>query len=68
MTMPFERYSAINRTAKFLKELATDREKYPRIPKDVRRQALSLLRHYPMQFEMEMASEKVPELFKKDFP
>lgn len=68
MTIPVERYNAVNRTAKFLKELATDRTKYPRIPKNVREQALSLLRHYPMECEMEWVCEKAPDIFKKEFP
>ena len=68
MTVPYERFRAVNMTAEFLKELATDRTKYPRVPKDVRNRALSLLRHYPMEYEMEMTCERVPDLFKKEFP
>lgn len=68
MTVPYERFNAVNMTAKFLKEIATDRQKYPRVPKHVREQAFSLLRHYPMEFEMERACKKAPDIFKKNYP
>lgn len=32
-----------------------DPKKTPRVPKDIRRRASSLLRHYPSQYDMEVA-------------
>lgn len=56
MTLPFERTRAVLQTRDFLMDLA-DRKKTPRVPLVIRRQALSLLRHYPNRFEMETVCE-----------
>ena len=66
MTLPDERYRAIQWAERFLKELAHDRKKYPRIPKDVRREAYSILRHYPGSWDMERAAEACPAVFQKE--
>ena len=57
MTMPFERTNAVRRTEKFLLDLCSPKVT-PKIPKDIRRQAASLLKHYPTSFEMEVISER----------
>jgi hypothetical protein len=64
MTLPDERYRAVMQTREFLGDL-TDCKKYPRIPKQVRQQALWCLRHYPSGWDMEAASRGVPEVFAK---
>lgn len=72
MTVPYERKSAVNRTRKFLYDLM-DPKATPRVPKDIRLQARSLLRHYPSDFDMEMACENeakanpIFRVFSKDF-
>ena len=76
MTVPFERVSSVNRTRQFLIDLMNPKAT-PRVPKDIRQQARSLLRHYPSGYEMEIAceneellTEKHPmtfRVFKKDF-
>lgn len=72
MTVPYERKSAVNRTRKFLYDLM-DPKATPRVPKDIRLQARSLLRHYPSDFDMEMACENeakantIFKVFSKDF-
>jgi len=65
MTLPDERYRAVLWAERFLKELATDRKKYPRIPLAVRREAHSILRHYPGTWDMERASEGAPDVFQE---
>jgi len=65
MTLPDERYRAVMWAERFLKELATDRKKYPRIPLAVRREAHSILRHYPGAWDMERASEGAPDVFQE---
>lgn len=40
-----------------------DSKKTPRIPSEVRKRALSVLRHYPLEYEMKRASELAPEIF-----
>lgn len=62
MTLPYERKNAVMRTAEFLKDLM-DPKKTPRVPKEIRKKAYSCLRHYPLKYEMERASELAPEVF-----
>ena len=54
MTIPSERTRAVLNTEQFLMDLL-DPKKTPRVPKDIRRRASSLLRHYPSQYDMEVA-------------
>jgi hypothetical protein len=65
MTLPDERYRAVMWAERFLREVATDRKKYPRIPAAVRKEAFSILRHYPSDWDMSRASEKSPDVFQK---
>lgn len=63
MTLPDERYRAVTRAQKFLTDLAFDRKKYPRIPKSVRQEAYSILRHYPSDYDMDRAASSAPAVF-----
>lgn len=63
MTVPEERYRAIEYTRDFLLELL-DPKKTPRVPKDVRHRARMCLRHYPGPVYLERVAEKVPEDWK----
>jgi len=65
VTLPDERYRAVQWAERFLRELATDRQKYPRIPLAVRREALSILHHYPGQWDLDRASTGAPEVFQQ---
>jgi hypothetical protein len=56
MTLPYERKNSMNQTREFLYVLL-DPQKTPRVPKEIRKRASALLRHYPTQFD-------VNELFK----
>lgn len=51
MTLPFERKLAIKNTREFLKSLL-DPKKTPKVPLELRKQARSLLKHYPSDFDM----------------
>ena len=62
MTLPFERKSAVNTTRQFMFDLL-DPKKTPRVPKYVREQARRCLKHYPLDFEMQRASEEAPGIF-----
>ena len=64
MTLPDERYRAVKWAEDFLLEL-TDPKKTPRISKDIRRQAWSILRHYPNKYDMSCAAEKAPDIFQE---
>jgi hypothetical protein len=59
MTLPDERYRAVIQTKKFLEDLLTT----PRIPKSVKGSARWCLRHYPTEFDMREAADKIPEIF-----
>ena len=60
MTIPLERTRAVNATYEFLKDLL-DREKTPRVPKEIRQRASACLRHYPNSFDMEVISKREDE-------
>lgn len=57
MTVPRERTNAVIFTGNFLLELI-DPKKTPRVPRAIRQRALSLLRHYPSQYHMEMIADR----------
>ena len=65
MTLPDERYRAVMWAERFLKEIAHDTKKYPRVPKTVRREAYSILRHYPNSWDMKRASDASPKVFQE---
>jgi hypothetical protein len=65
MTLPDERYRAVMWASRFLQDLAHDKKKYPRIPKQVRQEAHSILRHYPSSWDMQRASNNAPDVFQE---
>jgi len=64
MTLPDERYRAVQQTKRFLRDLC-DPVKTPRVPKDVRREAHALLRHYPDKYDLDRAAEFAPHVFQE---
>jgi len=64
MTLPDERYRAVKWAEQFLLELS-DPKKTPRIPKELRQRAWSILRHYPNKWDMDNVSSKCPETFQE---
>ncbi len=65
MTLPDERYRAVMWAKRFLESVAYDRKNYPRIPKKVRGEAHSILRHFPSQWDMDRVADSSPEVFQK---
>jgi hypothetical protein len=63
MTLPDERYRAVKWAEAFLKRLAGG--EYPRVPKAVRDEARSVLRHYPSDYDMNRAATAAPEVFQE---
>jgi hypothetical protein len=61
MTLPDERYRAIRQAAEFLLAL-TDPQSTPRVPRIIRQQARSLLRHYPSEYHLHRLAEKSPDV------
>lgn len=66
MTLPDERYRAVMWASRFLQDIAHDTKKYPRIPKTVRREAYSILRHFPSEWDMTNAANLAPIVFQKE--
>ena len=62
MTLPYERKNAVLNTQRFLLDLSNPRIT-PRIPKEIRDRARSLLKHYPTDLYMEEASNQAPAVF-----
>lgn len=62
MTMPDERYRAIERAREFLRDLL-DPKKTPKVPRHVRQQAYCVLKHFPGEFDMFVSREKVPKIW-----
>lgn len=62
MTLPNERRRSINMAREFLRSLL-DPKMTPRIPKDIRRKASAVLRHFPSEYHMDEAQELAPKLF-----
>ena len=63
MTLPDERYRAVQYTEQFLVRLAGGH--YARVPKAVREEARSLLRHYPNHYDLYRAAQTSPEVFQE---
>ena len=64
MTLPDERFRAVMQTMKFLTDLCNP-DVTPRVPKVIRQQARSLLRHYPSAWDMKQAAENCPNVFQE---
>jgi hypothetical protein len=65
MTLPDERYRAVQNTRRFLQDLM-DPKKTPKIPRSIRQQAYAMLRHYPNDYDLELLSEKSPDVIIKE--
>jgi hypothetical protein len=61
MTLPDERYRAVKNAQQFLSRLAGGQ--YARVPKAVRAEARSILRHYPNDWDMNRAAQTSPDIF-----
>jgi hypothetical protein len=61
VTLPDERYRAVTQTQRLLLEILTT----PRVPKSIKDQARSCLRHYPSNWDMRRAAEGAPDVFQE---
>ncbi len=61
MTLPDERYRAVQQTEKFLLELAGGRG----VPKNIKDSARACLRHYPSEYDLRRAAAACPEVFQE---
>ena len=63
VTLPDERYRAVKSAGEFLSRLAGG--EYPRVPKAVRDEARSILRHYPSTWDMQRTALQAPDVFQE---
>ena len=61
MTLPDERYRALRWAEQFMRDLL-DPSKTPRVPKNIRAQARSVLRHYPGEYYIEEIARRAPDI------
>ena len=61
MTLPDERYRALKCAEDFMLSLC-DPKKTPKVPKEVRARARSVLKHYPTKFDMDRIAEAAPDV------
>ncbi len=61
MTLPDERYRAVRWAEAFLQRLAAG--EYQRVPRAVREEARSILRHYPTNYDLYRAAQAAPDVF-----
>ena len=64
MTLPDERYRAVNRTRQLLLNLINPAHT-PRVPKIIREEAIYCLHHFPTTFDMAAAAAACPEIFQE---
>ncbi len=65
MTMPDERYRALRWAESFLQDLL-DPAKTPRVPRDIRRQARAVLRHYPGAYYVDEIARRAPDIIARE--
>ena len=58
MTLPDERYRAIQQTQRFLLRLLST----PRVPRAVKDEARGLLRHYPSDYDLQQLERAAPHV------
>jgi len=62
VTLPYERMNALRSAEQLLCDLL-DPKATPRVPREIRQRARSVLRHFPLGSQLDMLSEKIPELY-----
>ncbi|NBP13535.1 hypothetical protein EBU95_03935 [bacterium] len=62
MTLPDERTNAVLKTRNFLLDLLNPK-KTPKVPKNIRKEAAWLLKHYPSQFDFYVFFENGKKIF-----
>jgi hypothetical protein len=64
MTLPDERYRAIRYAEKLCVDLL-DPKKTPRVPKEIRKRALGVLRHFPDEYYLSMLADCRPDILER---
>lgn len=61
MTLPDERYRAIQITERLLTDLC-DSKTTPRVPREIRQRAAQCLRHYPGHYDLQQLESAAPHV------
>ena len=61
MTLPDERYRAIQITERLLTDLC-DSKTTPRVPREIRLRAAQCLRHFPGQYDLQQLERSAPHV------
>ena len=64
MTMPNERYSAINRTRQLLQELQSNPRRYS--ADELRQQVRRCLKHFPGEYHVNILADLSPDILTKE--
>ena len=62
MTLPDERYRAVMMARKFMIDIMNYRSG---LSKEMQDEARAVLRHFPSEYDLDMAAEKAPHVFQK---
>lgn len=62
MTLPDERYRAVQNARNFLMDLLNPK-KTPKVPRNIRLMARSVLKHFPSEFEMALVANEMQGVF-----
>ena len=62
VTLPYERMNSLRSAEQLLCDLL-DPKVTPRVPREIRQRARSVLRHFPLGSQLDVIAERVPELY-----
>ena len=62
MTLPNERYRSVRYTREFLRDLL-DPKKTPKVPREIRKRAHMVLKHFPGEHDMKQVAEEMKDIF-----
>ena len=65
MTLPDERYRSVVQAYRLLKDLC-DPSVTPRVSSTIRNRASGVLRHFPSEYDLDVAAEHAPHVFVKE--
>ena len=65
MTLPDERYRAIQQTGDWLLQIAAHPKNTPGVPKRIREEARRLLRHYPGEYDLKQLEHAAPNVIQQ---
>ena len=65
MTLPDERYRSMIWADRLLKDLC-DPSKTPRVPKEIRQRASSVLRHWPGEYYINRLAQESPDIIESN--